>query len=262
MLAYVMLVYGCKEITYTPVVLAQYTIGNGGSCTGAILSGNFMTDTPLTNLNTLTITVAVTTPGPYWITTNTSNGISFSQTSIFSATGSQTVVLNGTGTPIAMDTTVFTLVPKSGQGNSCTFSVPVQSGGPPHYYITCYLNGNYTNFSNSAGAINSSLTGLDINGTDTIINSTNKIDFGISNAGKVTTGNYYDSTITLPAFFNFTDSLGNTWKTDTTFHPAFTISLANVFSGSVQGTFSGMLRNENGIDSISVWNGAFFVPLK
>lgn len=261
------MICSCKKVTYTSAVIAQYTIGTGDSCTGATLSGQYIVDTPLTTLNTVAITVEVDTVGPFWIVTNTRNGISFSQIGTFTNTGTQTVILIGSGTPIATDTTTFTITPKSGQGNSCTFLVPVISYGPPHYYLNGYFNVNYENFGDSARATNGTVTGpsgfagLEITGADTVANSTDHIDFGVRYNGAVLPGNYSD-TSALPAYFTFIDTLGNVWKPDTSFHPAFTISLANVFKGSVQGTFSGMLRIENGTDSISVTSGAFFVPLR
>ncbi|HVZ95999.1 MAG TPA: hypothetical protein VG847_03935 [Chitinophagaceae bacterium] len=258
---------GCKEITYTPAVLAAYTIGNGDSCTGAVLSGQYVADTPLTASNTLTINVQVTTAGPYWITTNVSNGIFFSQIGTFADTGRQTVVLNGSGTPIAEDTTLFTVTPRSGDSSSCLFVVPVISNGPPHYYLNCLIDGTFINFSGSAFATNSTLPGvsglpgLDISGADTIAGAVDNIDFGINSAGVIGKGAYYDSA-TPPAYFIYTDNSGSIWKTDTSFHPAFTISVDNLFRSGLQGTFSGMLRKENATDSMSVSNGTFFVPLR
>ncbi len=258
---------GCKEITYTPAILAEYSIGNGDSCTGAVLAGQYIADTSLTNLNTLTINVNVTTAGPYWITTNTSNGITFSQIGTFVNTGPQTVVLNGAGTPVAEDTTLFTLTPKSNDSTSCIFVVPVISNGPPHYYLSCYLNGIYTNFSDSEFATNSFLPGtsgvpgLDISGSDTASGYPDKIDFGINSSNRVTTGTYTDTT-SPSAYFIYTDTNGDKWKTDTSFHPAFKVSVDNLFSTSLQGTFSGMLRKENATDSMTVSGGAFFVPLR
>jgi hypothetical protein len=263
----IVLACGCKEITYAPAIIAEYTLGNSDSCTGAVLSGQYMADTPLNNLNTLTINVNVTTAGPYWITTNTSNGITFSQIGTFMDTGPQTVILNGSGTPIAEDTTLFSLTPKSNDSTSCTFVVPVISNGPPRYYLSCYLDGTYTNFRDSAFATNSStpgvsgFPGLDINGSDTVSGTIDKIDFGINSNNRVVKGTYTDTTA-LPAYFIYTDNNGDKWKTDTSFHPAFRISVDNLFSTSLQGTFNGMLRKENNTDSMSVSGGVFFVPLR
>src|ERR1017187_4068805 len=84
---------GCTKMsTGNPVILAVYTIGTGINCTAASISGRYVADTALTNANTVSITVDVKIVGPFWITTNTVNGISFSQISTFTTTGLQTVV--------------------------------------------------------------------------------------------------------------------------------------------------------------------------
>ena len=186
---------GCTKTTPdTSTPLAEYTIGTGGNCTGAIVSGRYVADTALTDANTVTVTVDVSVIGPFLITTNTVNGISFSKTGTFTSTGPQAVILTGTGTPVAVDSTNFTVSALTGLGGSCTFSVTAVQGIPPDYYLTCFLNGVYRNFTDSASASNSSFPGnsgapgLDVRGLDTVINSISKIEFGISNAGAVGTG--------------------------------------------------------------------------
>ena len=84
-----------KTVTDKPTPLAAYTLGNGSGCTGATVSGRYVADTALTGDNTVTIMVDVSVAGPYWISTNTVNGMTFSQASTFADTGRQTVVLTG-----------------------------------------------------------------------------------------------------------------------------------------------------------------------
>jgi hypothetical protein len=264
------LLYGCtKTTTDTSTPLAVYTIGSGGNCTAATVSGRYVADTALTDANTVTITVDVSVIGPYLITTNTVNGISFSKTSTFTSTGSQAVVLTGTGTPLAVDATNFTVSALTGLGGSCTFSVTAVQGIPPDYYLTCFLDGVFRNFSDSASASNSSLPGnsgapgLDIRGLDTVINSTSKIEFGVSNAGGVGAGSYTDTSSVAKAYFSYVDSLAQTWTVNSDIQPSFTINVTNVSANYVQGTFNGTIKNQNnGIDSILVTNGLFSVPVK
>ncbi len=261
---------GCsKEIADTPVVLAEYTLGSGGDCTGAIASGRFVADTALTANNTVTITVDVSLAGPYWIATNTANGISFSSIGTFSGTGPQTVVLTGEGTPVATDTTDFTLTALNGAGGSCTFSVITVHGILPHYYLTCFLDGVYKNFGDSAHATNSNVPGtsgvpgLVINGIDTVINSTSKIEFGISNAGSVKAGTYTD-TSSSRAYFSYLDATGETWSENSGSLPSLTIIVTYAGTTNVQGTFSGTIKNQQGLGTgtIVVTNGSFSVPVK
>lgn len=258
----------CTKTSDDPVVLAEYTLGSGGACTGAIVSGRFVADTALTVSNSVTITVNVTLAGPYSITTNMVNGISFSQTGTFASTGSQTVILKGTGMPADIDTANFILTPLSGPGGSCTFSIPVVRGVPPAYYLTGIFNGMYRNFSDSAVAINSNtngnsgLTGLSVSGMDTIINSEEKILLGVAGTDNIPKGIYSD-TSNSKAYFNYIDSLGQTWSISNSAQPSFTIEVVNINESYVNGTFSGILKNQqaSGTDSIIVAGGIFLLPV-
>ena len=227
-----------------------------------------MADTALTSVNTVTVTVNVTVAGPYWISTNLVNGISFSQIGTFTSTGPQTAVLTGTGTPVVTDTAIFTLTALNGLGGNCTFSVATVQGVPPHYYLTCLLNGVYQNFGDSAGATNSNVpghsgaAGLDVRGLDTVLNSNLKLEFGVSNPGSVGAGTYTDTSFTK-AYFTYVDSLAQTWTVNSTSQPSFTIAVTSVSANNVQGTFSGTIKNQGtGTDSIAVTNGLFSVPVQ
>ncbi len=269
-LIFLVLFYSCKKAKEdAPVVLAEYSLGSGGNCTSAIVSGRFVADTALTVMNTVTVNVDVTVPGAYWITTNTVNGITFSNIGTFTATGPQTAVLTATGTPIATDTSDFTLMAKDGSGGGCAFPVITVQGIPPHYYITCLLDGVYRNFSDSARATNSNIPGsagmpgLDVMGMDTVINAISKIEFGVSNNGGVIAGTYTD-TATAKAYFNYLDSACETWSVNTSTQPSFTIVVTGAGARNVQGTFYGTIRNQGGLgtDSIAVTNGTFTVPVQ
>jgi len=108
---------------------ATGTLGGGpGACTPSTINGVYMVGNPLTTHNTVAIQVTVTTIGIYNITTNTVNGFSFSGSGNFSATGLQTVILNGTGTPAATGSTTFTVTFGT---STCTFAITVV---PVDYY--------------------------------------------------------------------------------------------------------------------------------
>lgn len=266
----VVLFCSCKKTTEdAPVVLAEYSLGSGGNCTGVIVSGRFVADTALTIQNTVTVNVDVTVPGAYWITTNTVNGITFSNIGTFTTTGSQIAVLTATGTPIATDTSDFTLMAKDGSSGGCTFPVITVQGVPPRYYITCLLDGVYRNFSDSARATNSNIPGsagmpgLDVVGMDTVINAMSKIEFGVSNNRGVVAGTYTD-TATAKAYFNYLNNTGETWSVNTSTQPSFTIVITGAGARNVKGTFYGTIKNQGGLgtDSIAVTNGTFSVPVQ
>lgn len=104
---------------------AVYTLGGSpGSCTGFVLAGAYTTGVVLTGANTSTINVNVISVGAYSISTATVNGISFSASGIFTTIGPQTVILTGSGTPVAAGT--FNL-PVSASGSNCSFSLTVNT---------------------------------------------------------------------------------------------------------------------------------------
>jgi hypothetical protein len=102
--------------------------GNAGSCTPFAISGSYQQGIVLNATNTVQIQVNVATAGTYNITTNTSNGVVFSNTGTFSNTGVQTVTLTGNGTPSSQGSVNFTVT----FGNSsCTFSITFLPGAAP-----------------------------------------------------------------------------------------------------------------------------------
>ncbi len=116
------------SITFLPAPPpAVYTFtGAPGACAPISVDGDYPTGSPLTAANTASIEVNVTTAGLYTITTNTVNGITFSRTGQFTATGPQTLVLTGSGTPSTVGSSTFTV----GTGG-CTFDVNVTAPSSP-----------------------------------------------------------------------------------------------------------------------------------
>jgi hypothetical protein len=116
-----------KEIAYgsgTLILPATYYIGTGGSCNNTIVYGNFFQGLPLTVNNYVTIQVSVTIIGNYSISTNSINGYSFSANGTFSTTGTQTIKLIGSGTPILSQADQF-IATASNSGGTCMFSIDV-----------------------------------------------------------------------------------------------------------------------------------------
>jgi hypothetical protein len=106
---------------------AVFTMGGSpGNCTGFTANGTYAVGTPLGAGNTVTLNVNVTSVGSYLITTtNIQNGMVFSATGSFTATGPQTVTLAGTGVPLVGGPFNYTA---TGGGNSCTFSITATGG--------------------------------------------------------------------------------------------------------------------------------------
>lgn len=104
---------------------ASFTLeGAPGTCNNHIVSGTYVTGVALSSTNAAVIYANVSVIGTYTISTATINGITFSGSGIFTATGSQQVLLIGSGTPVAAGTFNF----KPGT-NWCSFPVTVTAGG-------------------------------------------------------------------------------------------------------------------------------------
>ncbi len=149
--------------TYTPVGgisgSSSGVLGDSsGSCKPVIIAGTYAPGTALTSANTVQAQVTVAKTGTYTIFTNTVNGIKFSKTGTFTATGVQNVVLAGSGTPVSAGDQSFTLT----YGNSqCNFKVSFGSlaagnlGGAGNSCTPFTIAGIYTQ-------------GIVLNATDTI----------------------------------------------------------------------------------------------
>jgi hypothetical protein len=122
--------------------------GSPGGCLPANINGTYTVGTVLTATNTVEVQVNVSTIGAYNITTNTVSGISFSKSGTFTATGNQSVILNGTGTPSAAGAQTFTVTFGS---STCTFTINVVGttaagtlGGTPNACTPSSFQGTYT----------------------------------------------------------------------------------------------------------------------
>ncbi|HYM92889.1 MAG TPA: hypothetical protein VET23_02035 [Chitinophagaceae bacterium] len=103
---------------------ALFTLsGSPSACAPVTVNGFYIHSKPLDAANTVVIQVDVSTPGSYSFSTNTVNGMTFSASGVFTATGLQNVTLHGSGTPQITGTTILT--PRYST-SSCSFNVTVQ----------------------------------------------------------------------------------------------------------------------------------------
>lgn len=103
---------------------AVFTLsGSPNSCTPVTINGFYIISKPLDAANTVVIQVNVGAPGSYAFSTNTVNGFTFSASGVFTTTGLQNVILQGSGIP---QTSGPTLLTPDYLTSSCTFSVQVQ----------------------------------------------------------------------------------------------------------------------------------------
>lgn len=114
----------------TPGPPATYVLESNGdhTCTGYSVSGTCYSGTPLTSTNTMAVKVFVTVLGNFTISTDTVNGMTFSNAGNFVSPGSQIVVLTGSGTPVTAGTFTFTpqiIGPHPIGGETCTANIDV-----------------------------------------------------------------------------------------------------------------------------------------
>jgi len=99
---------------------AVYTLlGTPGKCVDSKTFGRLVKNIDLDTSNKVEISVDITSPGNFSITTNTVNGHYFSKVGTFTSTGPQKVILAGTGRPQEVGETKFLI---GGGLTSCNFS--------------------------------------------------------------------------------------------------------------------------------------------
>lgn len=116
--------------------------GGGGNCTPFAIAGNYQQGIPLNATNTVQVQVNFTSTGPYSISTNTVDGVVFSNTGNVANTGVQTITLTGSGTPVNSGNQNFTV---SFGSSNCSFSINFLAGVMPSGdYFPLTLNSNWT----------------------------------------------------------------------------------------------------------------------
>lgn len=178
-----------------------------GNCLPQLVFGIYVAGKVLkADSNYVDIQVEVTTPGTYQISTDEVNGMRFSATGSFAATGVSTVRLKGTGTPGVAATSVFVV---TYNGSTCEFEVTVSpvGGATPAVFTLSGAPNNCTGFTlagaYAAGtALNSPGNNVSVKvqvtnpGTYNIV--TTPVN-GISFAGSGTLANSGENTIVLTA---------------------------------------------------------------
>jgi hypothetical protein len=102
---------------------AEFTLqGAGGNCLDYTVNGTYTSNQPLGASNTVAIKVNITKIGSYSISTNLTNGITFTAGGSFTNTGIQTIILSGTGTPENAGSTSISI---SAGISTCNFIVDI-----------------------------------------------------------------------------------------------------------------------------------------
>jgi hypothetical protein len=260
-----LLVTGCRKITASKTTAGvAFTFGTSGqNCTGTTLAGAYITNTALVAKNTATIQVNVTSIGDYSISTDTINGIYFSNTGTFTTLGTQDVVLSGQGNPIAPGSNDYHITAGT---NHCTINITTQPPGS----LTCNFNGVAKDFSY---AFHSSLlynAGINfkVGGALTTDTHTNFQIWIQHPSIKPLTAGTFDVNLgnNFYVLGQYTDAVYNYWidqsQGPTHINP-FTVVITSATPELVTGTFSGIIEENAGYgpNYITVTNGVFTAPI-
>lgn len=164
-----------KELSFEnglPVAPAAGSLKSlSGNCMPATINGKYVKNTSLSDSNSVTVQVNITTPGSYIISTDTANGFSFHGSGVVADSGLQSIILKGTGTPAVAQQTNFTV---SFDSTVCMFSInvtdtvihaPVTSGD----YFPTGDSSNWTYELNSREASSGDTARITVSKTDTTI---------------------------------------------------------------------------------------------
>ena len=238
---------------------ADYTM----DCSSVIVNGTYAANTSLGASNTITLTVDVTTVGPYSITTTTADGMTFSGSGNFGATGLTDVTLNGTGKPTTAGNKTITI--NGVNGLTCTGDIVVT--GPPvvnwsfKVGSTEYSGESYTAMYdvNTMGGISMATLGYiasNPTGQNMLISLTDM-------NGSFTNNEEYKTQVTganNSAIFEFSDPNTNIEYNANMTVPgssmSFKITSFNATAKTFAGTFSGTAKNASNA-SVTITNGTF-----
>ena len=250
---------------------AVYTLaGSPNTCANFDVEGIFEVGKALDSTNKVSLEVNVTTPGNFSINTQQVNGMTFAfSQGNFVTTGSQVVVLQGSGTP---DSTGTFTVPVTAGGSSCSFTVTVNNSNPPgadsgwqfssganfyHGFIDTALTHTDTSIGNATAL---SFYGSSYPGPDTLF----RIDILLL-GNTVKTGIYNtDSANAGFLLYNRDTTKTPYYRAYYTVSPAVNIQVNietyDQATGIITGTFSGTAVNDSG-EKVTVTGGKIYAKV-
>lgn len=244
------------------------------TCNLITVNGAYNAGAALTSDNTVEgIQVNVTKVGTYFLSTLPNNGITFTGSGTFTATGLQTITLTGGGTPVTSG--AFTYSPGN---NGCSFTTTVLPADQVTTdYVKCKIDGvsktfgyavSFTETVTAAMPPVPASAKLDITGNVSAVSNENiglsLIKTGTSiaaadvfNPNSFTSGKAY--------LVSYKDASLASWNavSGVSFTP-FTITVNSKTSTRIKGTFSGTLSDTGaaGGNTKIITEGTFSVPVK
>lgn len=175
-----------------------------GNCTSFNVAGTYTQGATLVAANTVTLSVNVTTPGSWAMSTTSVTGFLFSGSGTFSSAGVQTIILSGIGIPTTVGDQIFSV---SAGTSSCNFSVAVVGGSSPPpatgVYFPLTANSWWT-YDDGAGSDSVKVV---VNGTGTFLGNTYQ-RFITSDASGPLDTSYYRKDNASGAYYMYTDTSG------------------------------------------------------
>ena len=238
---------------FTPTSGCQFTVNVTAplppatfTCTGATANGTYTAGTALTASNTITLTLNVTNPGSYNITTTSlsNNGVTFSGTGNV-AMGSQTITLRSTNTPTAAGT--FFYVP---MGSTCPFSITYApagggGGGGGTYFLKCKINGGaLIDFSTGLIAVGSQSGGQLTMGGNSGADDLQVSLLDMSNPLAI--GSYKNFSFTNTNKLCVISYKAGSYLSSLLISNSFTVALTAVTATTAMGSFNGIIYDNNG----------------
>jgi hypothetical protein len=239
-----------------------------GACTNMSVAGIYTAGTALpgTNVNSIGVPLNITAVGSYNVTSNTVNGITFSNSGTLSTLGASTLLLNATGTPIAAGTFNFTVTIG---GNSCSIAVTVVAGAANVFQ--CKINGVLNTFLYQAEGTYAQPGSLEISGAKGAVMLGGlylNVDRTLSGATTVIPGTYTIAASTPTTYgidVAYADDNASIWSPNQLIPPfdGFTITITSISTTRVVGTFSGTVRENLGIGvaTRAITEGIFDLPI-
>ncbi|WP_301923713.1 hypothetical protein [Ferruginibacter sp.] len=244
------------------------------ACTLVTINGAYNAGAALTSANTIEgIHVNVTKIGTYYISTLPNNGITFTGSGTFTATGLQTITLNGGGTPVTSG--AFTYSPGN---NGCLFTITVLPAGPVlSDYIKCKIDGvsktfaynvSFTETNTAAQPPVPASNTVDITGSVSAVSNENMELSPIKTGTSISTADVFNPnsfTSGKAYLISYRDASLANWNavSGVSFTP-FNITVTSKTTTRIQGTFSGTLSDTGaaGGNTKIVTEGTFSVPVK
>lgn len=116
------LVPGCEPEITVQEMIAAFTM----VCSSAVVQGQYFKNQILTDANVIRMNINVSQPGSYNIYTEKVNGISFKASGSFASTGTQPVILQGTGIPTVNEDIRVTIKANTTLGSAeCSALIPI-----------------------------------------------------------------------------------------------------------------------------------------